>query len=81
MLRRQLTLREGVNLQFRAELFNLLNHPNLGSPNGNLTLVRSGFFGLASQTLSQSLGSNGGLIPLYEFGGPRSIQLAMKLQF
>ncbi len=81
VLRRQLTLREGVNLQFRAELFNLLNHPNLGSPNGNLTLVRSGFFGLASQTLSQSLGSNGGLIPLYEFGGPRSIQLAMKLQF
>jgi hypothetical protein len=26
-------------------------------------------------------GQNGGLNPLYEIGGPRSIQLALKLQF
>jgi hypothetical protein len=26
-------------------------------------------------------GANGGLNPLYQVGGPRSIQLALKLQF
>jgi len=36
------------------------------------------------QTLASSLGSggaNGGLNPPYQIGGPRSIQLALKLQF
>ena len=28
-----------------------------------------------------SCGANGGLNPLYQIGGPRSIQLALKLQF
>jgi hypothetical protein len=34
--------------------------------------------------LGKSLGSggaNGGLSPLYQIGGPRSIQLALRLQF
>ncbi len=34
--------------------------------------------------LGRSLGSggvNGGLSPLYQIGGPRSLQLAVKLQF
>ncbi|HVN19824.1 MAG TPA: hypothetical protein VMU05_13650 [Dongiaceae bacterium] len=38
----------------------------------------------STQTLANSLGSggaNGGLNPLYQIGGPRSIQLALKLQF
>jgi len=41
-------------------------------------------FGYSTQTLASSLGSggaNGGLNPLYQIGGPRSIQLALKLQF
>jgi hypothetical protein len=36
------------------------------------------------QMLASSLGSrgaNGGFNPLYQIGGPRSIQLALKLQF
>jgi len=36
------------------------------------------------QTLASSLGSggaNGGLNPLYQIGGPRSVQLALKLVF
>jgi hypothetical protein len=41
-------------------------------------------FGEATQTLNNFLGGggqNGGLTPLYQIGGPRSIQLALKMQF
>jgi len=58
-----------------------LNHPNFGNPTNNLT---SPLFGRSTQTLANSLGSggaNGGFNPLYQIGGPRSIQLALKLQF
>jgi hypothetical protein len=71
----------GVGLRFRAEFFNLFNHANFGSPNGNLT---DPLLGHSTQTLASSLGSggaNGGFNPLYQIGGPRSIQLALKLQF
>jgi hypothetical protein len=64
--------------------FNILNifkHPNLGSPNNTLS---SPLFGHSTQMLASFLGSggsNGGFNPLYQIGGPRSIQLALKLQF
>jgi hypothetical protein len=66
---------------FRAEMFNVFNHANFGSPIGDLS---SPLFGRSTQTLASSLGTggaNGGLNPLYQIGGPRSIQLALKLQF
>lgn len=78
---RQFRVRENVGLRFRAEFFNLFNHPNFGSPTNLLT---SPLFGRSTQTLASSLGSggaNGGFSPLYQIGGPRSIQLALKLQF
>lgn len=78
---RQFALTEQLNLRFRAEFFNIFNHPNFGPPNSSLT---SPLFGYSTQTLASSLGSggaNGGLNPLYQIGGPRSIQLALKLAF
>jgi hypothetical protein len=80
-LRRQFHVTERVSLRFRAEFFNILNHPNFGNPVNALT---SPLFGRSTQTLASSLGSggaNGGLNPLYQIGGPRSIQFALKLQF
>jgi hypothetical protein len=79
-LRRMFKLKEGLRLQLRAELFNLFNHPNLADPVGDLT---SGLFGQSAQMLGRSLGSGGvgGFNPLYQVGGPRSIQLALKLAF
>jgi len=35
-------IREGHRLQFRSEFFNLLNHANLGNPNGNASNVNFG---------------------------------------
>jgi len=80
-LQRQFHLTEKMGLRFRSEFFNIFNHPNFGSPNNTLT---DSHFGQSTQTLASSLGSggaNGGFNPLYQIGGPRSIQLALKLQF
>jgi len=78
---RQFQLTERVQLRFRGEFFNIFNHPNFGPPDNNIT---DALFGYSTATLASSLGSggaNGGLNPLYQIGGPRSIQLALKLQF
>lgn len=74
-------IRESLKLQFRAEMFNVLNHPNFGPPQPAIDV--SGF-GLANLMLGTSLagsGDTGSFSPLYQIGGPRSIQLALKLEF
>jgi TonB dependent receptor len=80
-LRRQFRLRERLALQARADLFNIFNHPNFGSP---INYLSSPQFGQSTQMLGASLGNGGqygGLNPLYQIGGPRSVQLALKLLF
>jgi hypothetical protein len=74
-LRRQFHLTEKLNLQVRAEAFNILNHPNFGTIQTTLSAPN---FGQATNMLSSQLG---GISPIYQLGGPRSLQLAMKLQF
>jgi Carboxypeptidase regulatory-like domain len=78
---REFPIHESLRLQFRAELFNVLNHPSFGPPD---SFLFDPFFGLATQTLAQSSGSAPGganLNSLYQIGGPRSIQFALKLLF
>jgi hypothetical protein len=92
-IRRQFSLGEARNIQFKVEFFNLLNHPNFGNPSGSLGTVSSttglltnpnSLFGRSTSTLASSLGSGGqvgGFSPLYQIGGPRSVQLSLKLRF
>jgi hypothetical protein len=84
---RDFPIRAAVRLQFRAEMFNVLNHPDFGQPNGCFgpNCSSSTTFGLSYQMLGQSLNNGnvggGGFSSLYQIGGPRSIQLALKLLF
>jgi len=85
-IHREFVIHESVKLQFRSEMFNVLNHPNFGPPAGDLQSPSAinPQFGLSSQLLGQSLSGTrgvGGLDPLYQLGGPRSIQFALKLVF
>ena len=73
--RREFALSEKARLQFRAEAFNVFNHPNFGYVDPFLT---DATFGQALQTLNQSLGT---VASQYQQGGPRSMQFALRLAF
>lgn len=74
-IHRHFPLGDRFGLQFRAEAFNILNHPNFGYVDPTLS---DATFGQATQTLNQSLGT---VASQYQQGGPRSMQFALKLQF
>jgi hypothetical protein len=72
----------GVTLQWRVDIFNVFNTPNFGPPVADLV---NSHFGEPEQTYAEALGtgtlSYGGLVPLQQVGGPRSIQLGVRLKW
>jgi len=96
-LHRQFNLTERFNLQLRAEAFNLFNHANFANPgapfaNVNLSFATAtpGSIAIDSprlrslQMLGRGLGggsNSGGFNPIFQVGGPRSLQFALRLQF
>lgn len=70
-------MQQRLKLQLRGEAFNVFNRPNFGQIDNNL-LDGPTLFGRAKNTLNNQLG---GLNPLYQVGGPRSVQVALKLIF
>jgi hypothetical protein len=74
-IRRDFPLHDLIVLRFRAETFNILNHPNFGYID---PVYSSATFGQATQTLNSSLGT---LASQYQQGGPRSMQFALRLSF
>lgn len=77
-LRRRFSLGERLGLDFRADAFNVFNTANFANPTGVMT---SSNFGRSVAILSTGLAGASGQNPLFVVGGPRSIQLALKLQF
>lgn len=76
---RRFVITERWNLQFRADAFNVLNHPNFANPSGIFSGPTTPAVNLqASQMLNNGLG---GLNPLFQEGGPRSLQLSLRLTF
>jgi hypothetical protein len=77
--RRDFGVIEGLRVTFRAEAFNVLNKANFGNINSNLqTNTTAQPFGWANSTQAGQLG---GLNALYQTGGPRSLQMALKVTF
>jgi carboxypeptidase family protein/TonB-dependent receptor-like protein len=75
-LGRNFHITERINLQFRTDAFNLFNHPNFTNPDGFIE------FGTPDLQSSMMLNNGlGGLSPLFQEGGPRSLQLSLKLTF
>ncbi len=67
-LLKETPITEGTHLEFRAEIFNVLNHPNFAEPNSTFGTPA---FGQIFQTFGATLG----------FGTSRQIQLALKYIF
>ncbi len=84
-LRREFPIHEKIKLQFRSDFFNLFNHPAFAYAPGATSLnVANAAFGRTITLLDNALASSGGVPafnPLYQIGGPRSIQLSLKLVF
>jgi hypothetical protein len=74
---RKFALTERLKLQFRTDAFNLLNHPNFTNPPAEVEF--GGAFLQSTSMLNRALG--GGLNALFQEGGPRSLQLSLKLSF
>ena len=68
-------VRESSTLQFRAEFFNIFNHPNFALPNGFIS-PGSGPAGTITQTPDVAQGNPG-----LGGGGPRVMQFGLRLQF
>ncbi len=76
-VRRDFAVYRTLHLQFRAESFNLVNHENYGVIDDYLPDVN---FGQATGSLAGAL-APGDTSPQYQDGGPRNLQLALKLLF
>ena len=69
-LQKDTRLSERMGLVFRVDVFNVFNHPELGSPNLNVSSPAT-FGRITSLENTSPIGT----------GGSRSIQLALRLKF
>jgi hypothetical protein len=88
-LHREFQVSEGLRLQLRAEAFNIFDHPNFANPSdgdapARLTFAPGPGFGSANETLANGLNPGnvlGQLSSVFQIGGPRSMQFALRLRF
>jgi Carboxypeptidase regulatory-like domain/TonB dependent receptor len=79
-LRRSIPITERLALSLAVQAYNVTNHPNFANPSplegANLA---SPNFGVVTQMLNQSFG--GAVNSLFRSGGPRSLELSVRLRF
>jgi hypothetical protein len=69
---------ERLNLQFRADFFNLFNHTNFSNPVSNQSNANFGkITSTVGSAVATAVGTTAGLVG----GGPRVIQFSLRLQF
>ncbi len=78
-LGRTFQLHEATNLLFKAEFFNIFNHPMFG--NYGSSPDDPSRFGVPRSTLNVNYYSLNAQSQLYALGGPRSIQFSLRFQF
>lgn len=80
-LRRQVRLYRGISAEASVSAFNLLNRPSFASP---VSYLGSALFGQSTSMTSLMLGSGSpttGPTPLFQAGGPRTIELSLRFSF
>ncbi|HWR17710.1 MAG TPA: TonB-dependent receptor [Terriglobales bacterium] len=73
---RKIRVTDRLSTQVRVDAFNIFNHPNFANPRAILDYGSA--YLSSTQMLNQGLS---GLNPLFQQGGPRSLQLSLKLTF
>jgi len=80
-VRKEFKVKERASMLLRVEVFNAFNHANLSDPQASLSSAQ---FGQSQSMLSAGLGTGGpanGLMPVYQIGGPRSVQASLRFRF
>jgi hypothetical protein len=80
---REFGRREGFRIEVRAEAYNLTNHPNFANPVCCSSLISAPALGQSQRMLASGLGSGSpadGLDPIFQVGGPRSIQVGLRVR-
>jgi hypothetical protein len=78
-IRRVIPITEQIRLNLGLSAYNAFNHPNFANPTPQLGAnLASPDFGIVTQMLNSGVG---GVNSLYQPGGPRSMELFVRLQF
>jgi hypothetical protein len=73
-------LGERPRLEFRAEFYNVFNHPQLGQPQATFNPTNTNGFGAITNTVNLNTAIVSPITPVGS-GTPREIQFALRLQF
>jgi hypothetical protein len=73
-------IKEGMQLEFRGEFYNIFNHPQLGQPQSTFNPSGPTGFGSIINTVNLNTAIVNPITPVGS-GTPREIQLALRLDF